>query len=551
MLLAGPAAALAACHGAAHWSEQADHDVYEILAEKRAEVGAADPFTIDPPTDTLRERLLAGPPEVSLDLLEALRVAAENSREWQDRREALYAVALALTLERWNYSVHEKGTIGAFLEKEAPDAKSAGARSNLNLVKLFASGLLLTADAGLDFVRDVGTGDGWDAVTHLRLNLTQPLMRGFGRDIVLEPLTQAERDVIYEARVYERFRHTFSVDVAERFFRVLELQDRLANEEQNHANLIRLRERNEALAEAGRLTTIQLDQARQEELSAQDQVITARRNLQTALDDFKFFLGLPIETELALEEDGKRSLDAWEELFVEFDEETVVALALERRLEHLTAVDRVVDAERKVEVAADALRAGLDLGVTGQADSEEGKPASFDADDFTWSVNLDFDAPIDRLPERNAYRLTQIAWELRKREETESADRIRAELRDSIRNLAAARESYSIQSGAVVLAERRAERDELNLDAGRADTRDVLEAQEALVGARNDAVSALTDYILAGIFLYRDMELIQVTNQGIEVDSAALRTASERGASEPEPPEPDPSPDPQDTEERP
>ena len=524
---------LAACHGAGYWREDADDEVYQILKEKRGELGIDEAFTIEPPQATLRESLLASEtPELSLDLNRSLVVAAENSRDWQEQREALYRSALALTLERWNFSVQEQGTILAFIEGQGRNSQSGGFLSNLGFLKLFGTGLLMVGNVGIDFVRDVGQGDGFDAITHLSLNVTQPLLRGFGKDIVMEPLTQAERDVVYAARAYERFLHTFAVDVAERFFRVLEQRDRLANQEQNHANLIRLRARNEAFAEAGRVSDIDVDQARQDELRAQDSVIAARRDLANALDDFKFFLGLPIETDLTLDEGGQRSLEAWEALEIDLDEESVVTIALQRRLDYHTVVDRIADAERAAHVAADALRAGLDItsGVaanTLSATSDEGQPASFSSENFNWSVGLELDLPLDRLPERNVYRQTLIDWEARKRDEQETADRIRSDLRDFLRSLETARQSYTIQTGAVVLAARRVESTELNLEAGRASTRDVLEAQEALVGAQNDASAALTDYILAGLFLYRDMELLQVAEEGIQIDVDLLPAAEE------------------------
>ena len=531
--------ALGACHGAGYWREDADDEVYAILKEKRGELGIEEPFTIEPPPEeTLRETLLASEsPALSLDLTRSLVVAAENSRDWQEQRENLYRSALALTLERWNFSVQEQGTILAFLEGQGRNSQSGGFLSNFGFLKLFGTGLLMVGNVGINFVKDVGQGDGFDAVTNLSLDITQPLLRGFGKDIVMEPLTQAERDVIYAARAYERFLHTFAVDVADRFFRVLELRDRLANQEQNHTNLIRLRERNEAFAEAGRQSDIEVDQARQEELSAQDSVIAARRDLANALDDFKFFLGLPIETELTLEEGRERTLEAWEELEIDLHEDSAVAIALERRLDYRTVLDRVADAERAVHVAADALRAGLDInsGISNtniSATSDEGRPTSFSADSFDWSVGLELDLPFERLPERNIYRQTLIDREVRLREEQETADRIRADLRDSLRELETARQSYTIQSGAVELAARRVESAELNLEAGRASTRDVLEAQEDLVTARNDVSSALTDYILAGLFLYRDMELIQVAEEGIQIDVEVLPAAGPAGEGE-------------------
>ena len=57
--------------------------------------------------------------------------------------------------------------------------------------------MFLVGDIGFDFTRDVLRSDAWDAVSRLSLGITQPLLRGFGEKVVREPLTQAERDVLY------------------------------------------------------------------------------------------------------------------------------------------------------------------------------------------------------------------------------------------------------------------------------------------------------------------------------------------------------------------
>jgi outer membrane protein TolC len=516
---------LAACRSAEAWRQDADREAYGILEQRRAELGATEPFTIEPPPEPLRARLVAAAQAgtaqpLVLDLVACLEVAAENSRDWQDERESLFRAALDLTLERWNFSVQEVGTLGAFALGTGGDASSntdAGLTSNLGLSKLLGFGTKITGDIGIDFLEAVGRGNAWDALTSVSLNITQPILRGFGEDIVMEPLTQAERDVVYQARDYERFRRTFAVDIAQRFFQVLEQVDQLKNEEANYQGLTRLRERNEALATAGRLTDIQVDQARQDELSAEDRLVAARRDLEAALDDFKFALGLPIEVVLVLEENGLRSLEAWPALSADLPETQAVGLGLANRLDHLTVLDRVQDAERGAHVAADALRMGLDFEGTALSRSPLGEPDALRLDGIVWGANLTLDLPIDRIPERNAYRSALISLEASRRAATESTDRVTSELRDALRRLESARASFRIQSGSVVLAERRVESAVLNLAAGRASTRDVLEAQESLLSAQNTLASALTDTILAGLFLYRDMELLEVTDAGIEV----------------------------------
>ena len=43
-------------------------------------------------------------------------------------------------------------------------------------------------------------------ISALPIQFVQPLLRGGGRAVVLEPLTQAERNLLYEIRGYARFR---------------------------------------------------------------------------------------------------------------------------------------------------------------------------------------------------------------------------------------------------------------------------------------------------------------------------------------------------------
>ena len=58
-----------------------------------------------------------------------------------------------------------------------------------------------------------------------------PLLRGAGEHIVTEPLTQAERNVIYEMWDFERYKRTFAVDIATRLLQ-RSAPDGLAGEQQ-------------------------------------------------------------------------------------------------------------------------------------------------------------------------------------------------------------------------------------------------------------------------------------------------------------------------------
>jgi outer membrane protein TolC len=509
----------------------ADEEVYAIVAARRGELGAGGAFTIESPPDALRGRIVeaaaSGEPLAlePLGFVESLSIAAENSRDYQREREQLYLAALDLTLERWRFGWQPDATVSGAVAGDAGalgDVGVAGVGGDLSFSKIFGTGAVVIGDIGLDFFRALSSGDGWDAISTASLSITQPLLRGFGSDIVLEPLTQAERNVLYQARDYERFRRTFAFEVAARMFRIAQQVDTLANEEQNHASLVVIRERNEAFAEAGQLLDIEVDQAEQDELRARTRVVEAQRTLESLYDDFKLFLGLPVETALKIKDEELDQLFGLVVPEVEFDEELAARVALERRLDHQSVIEQVADAEREVNIAEDALGAGLNFsgGINGA--SQEGEPLVFEHTPILWNASLELDLPIDRLPERNAYRAALINRELSRRTAEESADQVREDVRAAIRELEAAREQVGIQANAVILAERRVESSSMQQEAGRADTRDLLDSQEALVEAQNAEVQARVDYTLARLALYRDMELLRVDEGGLRVEVEPL-----------------------------
>ena len=524
---------LSGCYTPAQQLVNADRESYAILEKRRAELDAKGGFTIQPPPDSLRQRMLAGEKPGALGLVRVLEVAAENSRDYQRRKEDLYLAALDLTLERFAFAAQRSGQLSALLNGTGDEAQTASAGGGFAVRRLLGTGAALIGDVGLSLARNLSSGDGWDVASDMGITVTQPLLRGFGRRIVLEPLTQAERNVVYSARTFERFRRTFGVDVTQRYLRILQQALQLKNEEENLANLEQVSKRNEALSRAGRLSEVQLAQAQQDELRSQARVIDQRQRLQTALDNFKLFLGLPITAPLELDLTEVERLDSGEGLQV--NEQVATSFALDQRLDFLTVLDQVADAERKIPIAANRLLAGVDVTSSINASSEPGKPFEYDSDDLNWNLGLDVNLPIDLISQRNAYRETLITLERAKRAEVELADSIRVALRDELRQATALLETLRIQANAVTLAERRIESTRLNQQAGRAETRDILEAQEALRQANNALISARVDYHLARLSLWRDMELLRVDENGVRPDPELLLADANSAPSSAEP----------------
>jgi outer membrane protein TolC len=517
----------AGCRSSEEWREDADREAYDLVQSRRTKLELdSGAFTIEPAADTLRQRLITGQEKIEtpLSLVQVLEIAAANSRDYQRQKERLYAAALDLTLERWRFAIQSGGTLNALVEGTGDTAETASGSGHFSLSKILGTGAAVIGSLGLNLTRSLISSDGWHPTSDLGLSISQPLLAGFGERIVKEPLTQAERDLVYQVRAFERFRRTFAFDVASRYYRLLQLEDSVKNQENNVANLETLSAQNRALAEAGRLSAVELGQARQNEYRSTNDLYTARQRYDDARDAFKLFLGLPIPADLPIDQGALADLQAGKDARIDYNEELATRFALEHRLDHQTALDQVDDAERHVYVAADNLRAVLTVAGAANLKSTDGKPLDFDLDNTQWNLGATFQLPFERLPQRNAYRLALIAREDAVRASTLSADQITSDLRGDLRSAASRRDSYVIQVKAVELAQTRVELIMMLRDAGRAETRDLLEAQASLLEAQNAVTSALIEYTLARLNLFLDMELLFLEPTGIRIDANSLES---------------------------
>ncbi len=516
---------LAGCQSPESLVADADEEAYQILDERRAELfGDQGKFRLEPEKATLRQRILGGETlgETPVGLVELLGIASENSRTYQTERESLYLAALDLSLERWRLSWLVSAGGAADLSGTGNSNTTASASADLGLTHVLGSGARIVTSIGTSLLRFVSTGDGWTLSNDLSLTITQPLLRGAGRRVTLEPLTQAERSMVYQVRSFERFRREYSVDVASRLYSLLQTMDELDNQRRNYKNLVSLRQRNEAMAAAGRLSRIEADQAMQDELRSENQLIAQEALLESRTDNLMLFLGLPITASLPLDRSEFERLSGDDQLIISLDLDRAVDLALAQRLDFLTSLDQLEDTLRRELLAEDATRAGLDLQASLLAPSATDQALKYDWRTTGWSLGFSFDMPWDRLPERNALRSAQISVDARRRAVEAEADGIVVAVRNAVRQTRNAYQTWNLQAGAVVLAERRVESSDLNLENGKASTRDVLDAEEDLRQALNSRSAALVDYSLSRLELYLDVEALRVDEDGIGLDPESL-----------------------------
>ncbi len=456
---------------------------------------------------------------LSLSLTDALCVAARNDRTYQKDKETVFSKALDVDYQQFLFDTSFTGTLLGLLSGD-PNAEKVGGEGAAGFERQFENGATLAGNLALDVVSLLR--DDWRSVgLSGDLTMTVPLMRGSGREIVREPLTQAERDLIYAVHTFEAYRQSYAVSVATAYFGVLEYAQRLENALNNEHNLAENRRRAEMMFDAGRMDRIQVDQARSDELDATASVISARKTYETKLDAFKITMGLPPEAKIVLD---LRELDKLEgemnlllnstqsaiEMFP--DESDACRIALENRHDLFVTRCDFEDAARAVKIAADQLRPDLTLQGGASLDRIRETGGSGFSGDEAWSSSVTADLPWNRHKERNAFKKKLIALEQAKRTLEAEEDTVKQSVRSGLRNLVAARASYVNERESVKVARRRVESNALFMQSGRSSMRDVLEAEDDLLDAM---CAALIDWRMCDLELRRDMGILRVAESGV------------------------------------
>ncbi len=490
---------------AGHYRRSADKETYGIIQQYEAKIfGHTNAFTIDtlysarkpetiPPAELIEDRLQTG--RRTLTISQSLDLAVGRSRRYQTAKESLYLEALNLTGTRYAFGPQFFANSAATLTRDSTGDRFGEVNSQVGVSQLMKSGGTLSASLANDILRYYTGDPRRSLVSTLSVNLTQPLLRGFGRNNpAVEKLTQDQRNVVYAVRNYSFFQDQFALEILVDHFNLLAQKDIMRNRYTNYLGRVQSTQRLEARA-SDRERLADVDQARQAELTAKDNYVNAIASYRNSLDQFKIKLGLPLGEKLALDD---RELDELEQnglVPAPLDPVAAYRVATEKQLVILNAVDKFEDAKRKIRVAANQLQA--ELNIVGGADLSSGDQndySRFNPDKVRADVGLELNLPIDRLLQRNSYRASLVAFEAELRAFTLTLDTLKESIDQGLRTIEQSRQNYEIQKNALELANRRVVSTTMLLEAGRAEVRDLVDAQDAQIAAQNAVTSALVGY---------------------------------------------------------
>ncbi len=517
-----------------HYKEDADKEVYRIIDSKwQDSFGNKVNYKISDvkpsPNDIKPEEVV--PKSRVLNLAQAVAIATAQNRDYQTQKESLYQRALGLTGTRYNYAIKWFGTIdGTYTDNKSTGADDVEVDTSLGVSKqqLLLDGVLINAGIAVDWIRFL-TGDPRTSLSSvLSGDVTVPLLGSGAGRVAKENLTQAERDVLYQIRTFNRYRQTFVVSVINDYYNVLLRKDAVTNARNNYERQVESKKRLDMLGEAGRVARIDVDEAEQSMLSAENSWVSAQQSYEQSLDSFKIRLSFPTDADIELESNELEALKTAYQAGVNepnYTEDIAIGTALVQRLDLTNTRDAVEDAARKVELAAKGLGVQLNLVSSLNVESPQSQ-GNNQQTDFTrlqfqqgvYKLGLESDLPFSRKSERNAYRESLITLTQRSRSYENSVDQVKLDIRNAFRQLRERAESYRIQQMSLQLAERRVENNQLLLDAGRAEVRQLLDSQNALVRAQNDLTSALINHTISKLNFFRDVGVLQVRPDGMWED---------------------------------
>ncbi len=175
----------------------------------------------------------------NLKLFQAIELSYIHSRAYQTQIEDLYLAALDLSFDRFRFNVRYLGIGGNEPSATATHTSIPGGANNLALTTSLGVSQLLPA--GTQWAVELANNTVWlfaggntsTTASTLSYSLVQPLFQGAGRKIVLEDLTQSERNLLYATRTLARFRKEFFTSTANDFLQLLQQRQSIYNQQQN------------------------------------------------------------------------------------------------------------------------------------------------------------------------------------------------------------------------------------------------------------------------------------------------------------------------------
>ena len=329
--------------------------------------------------------------------------------------------------------------------------------------------------------------------TDMGVSVTQPLLRGLGKDIVTDSVQSAEFAYKTSLRTTYQTKVNIVLETISAFYDIvrqtemLQLYEKMGVRLKGHSEIARAKEK------VGLSTPMDTYRAEIPLKEAEDAMITASEAFQDAKDRLKLILALPQNTEL--EVTVPEAPD-----FRELSLNDAIDTAMKNRIEVEQMKKDISEAERKSAVMKHNILPELNLVLgygryaTGDA---IGQSMGFGFDRYSASLQTGTD--IFRTAEKAAYQQSLITIKMLRQNMEGKMENISREVRKQWLALKAAMNRMRIRKSQIKQGEEKLALAEVKFAHRMADNFDVIEAEKELQNARGNLLAAGIEYAI-GIY---------------------------------------------------
>lgn len=201
----------------------------------------------------------------------------------------------------------------------------------------------------------------------------------------------------------------------------------------------------------------------------------------------------------------------------------VVLLAMENRLDLMNRRALVMDARRRIEIAADRLEGTVDVVVEGELNTpplaDNNRPFDFRAHDSSFRAGLAVTTPLDRRAERNDFRAAQVSYQRARRNYMTAKDQVKLDVRRNLRRAHMEATFFDVSRQALRAAVREyelaVERAEGSGEGAEQQGLNIPRALRNILEAQDDMIETWADYESARMVLFRDLGVMQIDENGV------------------------------------
>lgn len=277
--------------------------------------------------------------QVVLTLERAYQLALLHSPDLQQQYETLYRSALAVSLQRFGFDSQLFSGFNSFATTQGRIRGGGSSTSTIqnqigangagaNLQRLGVTGTNFAVGLANTILFNLAGPNTQSATTLIDFSIIQPLLRGAGRERIMESLTQSERTLLANVRQIERFKRGFYLNVAigrnagsgatlaanflnnpgfgsdstGGFYGLLLQQQTIRNQELNVRQLEGILGQFQEFFDKNRLSAVNLKQFENNVYGQQRGLLQQRVTYQNSLDAYKVQLGLPPDLDVIIDD---------------------------------------------------------------------------------------------------------------------------------------------------------------------------------------------------------------------------------------------------------